>query len=138
MTLTKRNLLGLDVGERRIGVALGDSVGRLATPLTTLLVDGSEIIRLQQLMLEHEITDIVVGLPRNLSGEETQQSAAIRQFVDLRLRAFSVPITFQDESVTSVLAEANLARGKKNFTKADIDAHAAALILQDYLENIHG
>lgn len=129
-----KRLLALDIGERRIGVAMGDTIGRIAQPLTTLMVDGTEVVLLQRLILEHDITGLVIGLPRNQAGEETQQSAWVRAYTQQQLEAFRVPIMFQDESVTSVLAEQHLARGKKKFTKAAIDAHAAAIILQDYLE----
>lgn len=129
-----KKLLALDIGERRIGVALGDTIGRLAQPLTTLMVDGTEVIRLQRLLLEHAIDALVVGLPRNQSGEETQQSMWVRAYVTQQLAGFRLPIIFQDESVTSVLAEQQLAKNKKRFDKAAIDAHAAAIILQDYLE----
>lgn len=138
MTLAKHNLLGLDVGERRIGVALADSIGRIAMPLTTLQVDGTEVVRLQALLLEHDITDLVIGLPRNQSGQETAQSKAVRQVVKRRLEAFDLPIIFQDESVTSVMAEERLKARKKPYDKAAIDAEAAAIILQDYLETHYG
>lgn len=134
----KHVLLALDVGEKRIGVAIADSIGRLAAPLTTLEVDGTEVIRLQRLLLGHEITHLVVGLPRNMQGEETAQSQLIRQFVKLRLQALGLPISFQDESLTSVAAETALTGRKRGFTKADIDAHAATLILQDYLDAHYG
>jgi putative Holliday junction resolvase len=114
--------LGLDVGERRIGLALGDSIGRIAAPLTTLEVDGTEIVR----------------LPRNMSGEETAQTNAVRQFVERRLAGFAMPLHFQDESLTSVAAEAELQKRKKHHTKGEVDALAATLILQDFLEESHG
>jgi putative Holliday junction resolvase len=137
MTPTKRSLLGLDVGEKRIGVALGITDVRLASPLVTLAVDGTEIAVLQTIIREHAITDLVVGLPRNQSGEETAQSAYVRRFAAERLVPLGLPVLFQDESVTSVLAEAQLSQHKKAFYKSDIDAAAAAIILQDYLEAQH-
>lgn len=138
MTGSKRILIGLDVGERRIGVAIGDSIGRLSSPLTTLNVDGLEVVRLQRLMLENEVSDIVVGLPRNMSGEETQQTESIRQFVVRRLNGFAQPVHFQDESLTSVKAEQELAGRKKPFAKGDVDALAATYILDDYMEATYG
>lgn len=138
MTENKRVLLGLDVGERRIGVAVGDSVGRLSSPLTTLTVDGLEIVRLQRLMLENDVTDIVVGLPRNMSGEETAQTELVRQFAVRRLGGFSQPVHFQDESLTSVKAEQELTNRKKPFAKGDVDALAATYILDDYMEATYG
>ncbi len=138
MTESKRVLLGLDVGERRIGVAIGDTIGRLASPLTTLEVDGLELVRLQRLMLENEVSDIVVGLPRNMSGEETKQTESIRQFVVRRMNGFAQSVHFQDESLTSVKAEQELTNRKKPFARGDIDALAATYILDDYMEATYG
>lgn len=138
MTESKRVLLGLDIGERRIGVAIGDNIGWLASPLTTLEVDGMEAVKLQRLMLEHEVTDIVVGLPRNMSGQPTQQTEAVREFVVRRLSGLSQPVHFQDETLTSVHAEQELATRKKPFARGDVDALAATYILQDYMEVAHG
>lgn len=135
---SQRVLLGLDLGERRIGVAIGDSVGRLAAPMTTLDVDGLELVRLQRLILENEVTDLVVGLPRNMSGEPTRQTEQIREFVVRRLNGFSQPVHFQDESLTSVHAEEELKKRKKTFARGDIDALAATYILQDYMEAAYG
>lgn len=135
---TKEVLLGLDVGERRIGVSLADSIGRIAVPLTTLDVDGLEIVKLQRFMLEHDVTQLVVGLPRNMSGEPTQQTQLVKDFVLRRLNAFGMPIHFQDESLTSVQAERELQQRGKPYAKGDIDALAATIILQDYMEANHG
>ncbi|SRR6266702_7422108 len=134
MTVNKRVLLGLDVGERRIGVAVGDAIGRLASPLATLEVDGTELVRLQRLMLEYGVTDFVVGLPRNMSGEETAQTGVVKDFVTRRLSGFELPLHYQDESLTSVKAEQELQQRKKPFAKGDIDILAATYILQDYME----
>ncbi len=134
MTANKDVLLGLDVGERRIGVAIGDSIARLASPLTTLEVDGLEMVRLQRLQLEHDVTGLVVGLPRNMSGEPTAQTDYVKQFAVRRLSAFELPLSYQDESLTSVKAEQELQARKKPFSKGDIDALAATYILQDYME----
>lgn len=138
MTVTNDVLLALDVGERRIGVARADSIGRLAAPLTTITVDGTEIVALQRLMLENDATKLIVGRPRNMSGEPTKQTEAIEQFVQNRLRGFEMPIAYQDESLTSVAAEQELQKRKKPYQKGDVDALAAALILQDYMEATYG
>jgi putative Holliday junction resolvase len=138
MTANKAVLLGLDVGERRIGVAIADSIGRLASPLTTLDVDGLELVHLQRLMLEHDATELVVGLPRNMSGEPTKQTELVRQFAVRRLDGFELPMHFQDESLTSVKAEQELQQRKKPYAKGDIDALAATYILEDYMEGTYG
>ena len=135
---TKATLLGLDVGERRVGVAIADSIGRLAAPVMTLDVDGMEIVRLQRLMLERDVTELVVGLPRTMSGEATAQTTAVQNFVTAQLAGFRLPTHFQDESLTSVSAEQELQRRGKPYAKGDIDALAATIILQDYLEATYG
>jgi putative Holliday junction resolvase len=138
MLINKATLLALDVGERRIGVALGDSIGRLAAPLTTLQVDELELVRLQRLLFDHDVSELVVGLPRNMSGEETQQTNIIKRFVTRRLLGFGMPIRFQDESLTSVKAEQELESRKKPYSKSDVDALAATFILQDFMEAMYG
>lgn len=138
MTATKETILGLDVGERRIGVSVGDSVVRLASPLTTLDVDGLEMVKLQRLILENDVTRLVVGLPRNMSGEPTKQTEAVRAFEERRLRGMGLPIHFQDESLTSVAAERELKARKKPYTKGDVDALAATYILHDFMESHYG
>lgn len=133
-TANKHIYIGLDLGEKRIGVALGDSAIGMASPLSTVQVDGTEIIRLQRVLLEHDATDLVVGLPRNSEGAETRQSQLVREFVKLRLEGLAVPIHFQDESATSVIAEQRLQARGKPYAKGDIDAEAASIVLQDFLE----
>jgi putative holliday junction resolvase len=138
MTLTKQVTIGLDIGHKRIGVAVGDSIARLAMPLMTLDVTGQEVGELRRLLDEYAASRLVIGLPRNQSGSETLQSQAVRQYTEQQLAPLGLPITFQDESVTSVLAETYLSQRKKPYVKRDIDAAAAAIILQDYLEANHG
>lgn len=129
----KKSILALDVGEKRIGVAIGDTAIRIAMPLETLEVDGTELERIAQFVVDEDIDTIVVGYPRNQSGDPTAQTqyaeAFAKQLVDMAPR-----IKFQDESLTSVLAEEQLKSYGKPYTKGDIDAVAASLILQDYLE----
>ncbi|MBC7746478.1 Holliday junction resolvase RuvX [Pedobacter sp.] len=125
--------LALDVGERRIGVAAADSAIKLAYPLTTIAVDGTELDQLARLMRVEDTQYLVIGYPRNSHGEPTKQTEAVEAFV-ARL-SVDTPISYQDESLTSVAAEKHLASRKKPYTKADIDAHAAAIILTDYMES---
>jgi len=138
MTVSNDVLLALDVGGRRIGVARADSIGRIAAPLTTVDVDGTELVVLQRLLLENDVTGLVVGLPRNMSGEPTQQTQLVQQFVQNRLQAFDLPVAYQDESLTSVAAEQELQKRKKPYQKGDVDALAATFILQDYMEATYG
>lgn len=135
MTLASQ-ILALDVGTRRIGVAQADSVSRIAFPVATVDVDGNELNKIGQLIQENNPMTLVVGYPRNQSGEPTAQTALVQEFAE-KLKLFGVPIEFQDESLTSVIAEERL-QAQGNYTKADIDAMAAAIILSDYLETHHG
>lgn len=130
-------LLALDVGEARIGVAVADSAVRIAVPLTTLDVDGNELQKIADLAAKEGAATIVVGYPRNQSGEATKQTAYVEAFVD-KLKATVPDVVYQDESLTSVMAEQRLKDGGRAYTKADIDSEAAAIILQDYLEAHHG
>lgn len=137
MTKTKHTFVALDIGEKRIGVAQADNEVRIAFPLCTVTVDGLEKQRLREIITETQPSVLVVGYPRNQQGEPTAQTREVER-VASGLDSLGVPIVFQDESLTSVLAETYLKSHKKPYTKADIDAHAAAIILGDYLEETYG
>lgn len=126
------NLLSLDVGTVRIGVAAADTIVPIALPLTTIDVDGHEVEHILELAKERHVETIVVGYPRNQSGEATAQTGIAEAFGE-KLKT-DVNVVFQDESLTSVMAEDRLKADNKPYSKADIDAMAAAIILQDYLE----
>ncbi len=129
------SLLALDVGTKRIGVAFADSNLPIAVPLATIEVTGTEVEELSKVIKERSVETIVVGYPRNQSGEPTDQTGIAEAFAD-RIRVLA-PIVFQDESLTSVMAEDRLKASRKPYQKGDIDALAAAIILQDYLEIHH-
>ncbi len=125
------NLLGLDIGERRIGVARVNLVARLPQALMTLINDDSFVNKLKDLIKQHQIDALVVGLPRNLKGEETAQSSYTRQFSKDKLAGIGLPIIWQDETLSSVAAAEDMNKRKQ---KSDnIDALAAEIILDDYL-----
>ncbi|MDN5819755.1 MAG: Holliday junction resolvase RuvX [bacterium] len=128
--------LALDVGEKRIGVALATGGVSIAVPLEAVVVDGTEIDAIAKRVKSDAVNLIIVGYPRNQSGEATKQTAYVEAFVD-RLESIGVPVTYQDESLTSVLAEQHLKQSGRGYQKGDIDSMAASIILQDYLENKH-
>ena len=130
-----QTLIALDVGTVRIGIARANGIARIAQALTTLPNDNEFGQKLQQIIRDEQCNTLVVGLPRNLQGNETQQTTFVRQFVDSLKLEGDVTIHFQDEAVSSVAAEAYLKKTKKSYTKEDIDAQAARLILQDFLDN---
>lgn len=136
---TKRVYLGLDVGSKRIGAAIADSIAMIAQPIATLPADEAGIERLHSYIKDLDVTEVIIGRPRNQSGLMTQQTASVEEFASRVLRPLKLPIVWQDESVTSVLAEERLQMRNKPYTKEDIDAEAATIILQDFLEEArHG
>jgi len=131
--MASKNYVALDVGEKRIGVAVGDDGVRLAIAYETVAVDGKELRRLGEIIVQQEPAAVIIGYPRNQLGEATAQTTYVESFAKT-IRDIAPKIIFQDESLTSVLAEERLKSQKKPYQKSDIDALAAAIILQDYLE----
>ena len=128
-------ILGLDVGEKRIGVAKVDSSTRIAVPIGFVQVDGSEWQEITRLARLNNANLFVLGLPRSNEGNETAQSMYVRNFAKTLVGKIpGAKVRFQDESLTSVVAEERLKKRKKKYVKGDIDAEAAAIILQDFIE----
>lgn len=128
-------IIGLDVGEKRIGVAKADSSTRIAVPIGTVIVDGTEWHAIIRLARQQNTQFFVIGLPRNNEGVETRQSLYARNFAkQLTEKIPGARVRMQDESLTSVLAEKRLKERGRAYTKGEIDAEAAAIILQDFLE----
>ncbi len=127
-----KKYLALDVGERRVGLAMADSQVKIAVPFGYLERSDNIIAELTELLVRHNIDVIVVGYPRNQSGEATKQTEAVEAFVaELSEVEGDAEVVYQDESLSSVEAERRLGRVKD---KGEIDAEAASIILQDYLE----
>jgi putative Holliday junction resolvase len=136
-------VLGIDVGERRIGLAISDPSGTLARPLSTLTVGGpddavarvaAEIARLAA--DEDGLAAIVVGAPSRLDGTPTPQARSVDAFVDALRARTALPIAREDERLSSREAESRLAVFERDWRrrKEKLDAAAAAVILQDYLD----
>jgi len=133
----KGRCLGLDPGERRIGVAVSDATGTIATPLEFLNVrDGSHEQRLVDLCIEWEITKIVVGLPVSLDGTEGPAATRSREFGDAVANSTGIAVVFHDERFTTVTAEqALLESGMKRRSRTQKrDQVAAAVMLQGFLD----
>ena len=129
-------ILALDVGEKRIGVARADSSTRIAVPVGFIAVDGSEWQEIAKIANLNNTNFFVLGLPRSNEGNETAQSMYVRQFAKRLVEEIpGTKIRFQDESLTSVVAEERLKKRRKAYVKGEIDAEAAAVILQDFLES---
>lgn len=134
--LASNEIIALDVGLKRIGVARANAVVKLAEPLG-IIENNSEVWgKLKELCDEHGTTQLVVGLPRSLSGEETNQTKYAREFATEAGQELSLPVALQDEAVTSRQAEEELKLRGKSYNKADVDALAAVYILEDYLTEL--
>lgn len=131
--MASKNIVCLDVGEKRIGLAVADTSVRIAVPFETVEVDGNEIEAITEIVATQRADTIVIGYPRNQSGQATAQTSYVESFAE-KLKDVAPTIKFQDESLTSVIAEEQLAVHKRPYSKGDIDAQAAAIILTDYLE----
>ena len=134
-------VLGLDVGDRRIGVALSDSLGLTAQPLTVLDRQdaGRDVEAVRALVERHEVERVIVGLPLTLRGAQGPQAKKVASFADILRRHLSVPVQLADERLTSVqgeraLRETGTSRRKR---KQVIDQVAAQLILQHFLDTQH-
>jgi len=124
--------LGLDFGAARVGLATGDAGAKLARPHSTV-APGQLAAAIEA---AGPFKAIIVGLPRGLDGQDTAQTLAVRRFSDELLEHRAEPVIFQDEAATSAVAKAELEASGKPYTKEQIDAQAAAIILQDYLDSL--
>ncbi|HZU07774.1 MAG TPA: Holliday junction resolvase RuvX [Chloroflexota bacterium] len=128
--------LCLDVGERRIGVALSDPEGRLASPLGVIVRRNAsrDFEQVAQLVQQHGVERVVVGLPRTLAGELGPQARRVQRWAE-RLRAhLPVPLVYWDERYSTIEAARRLAASGSRRRRTALDAAAAAVILQDYLD----
>lgn len=127
-------LLAFDIGDARTGVAVANTIAQIASPLTTLECPIAELpSKIAELVREQQASMLVIGLPRGLHGQDTDQTRHIQVCVDQIKEHVDVPIHMQDEALTSQKAEDELRRRGKPYGKGDIDALAATYILQDYL-----
>jgi putative Holliday junction resolvase len=135
--------LALDVGDRRIGVAVSDPTGLLASPHGTIrraskVEDFAKVGRIVQ---EQDAVGIVVGLPLHMNGSESRQAHKVRRYADalvaaLRTEGFKGPVVLWDERLSTQMAQERLAAAGKRGPRhrAQIDAAAAAVILQEFLD----
>ena len=132
--------IGLDIGDRRIGIAFGDSALRIATPVAVLVRTSPEqdARAIADFVKDYDATQLIAGLPRNMNGTQGNQAVAVVAYAERLAQAVKVPLVFWDERLTTQEATRRThetgARGKKS--RRGIDAIAAAVILQDYLDNL--
>ena len=130
-------LLGLDIGGRRIGVAISDELGTIASPVGMIDRRGDVARELRALIARYGAARLIVGLPVSLSGREGPQAAETRAYADALAAEVGLPLAYWDERLTTSIAEQHLiASGTRRAKRRDqVDAVAAAVILQGYLDN---
>ncbi len=129
-------LMGLDVGKRRIGIAVSDILGITVRPHSTLERAKLAPDQIAKIAGELEVEKIIVGLPLHLDGTEGAQAEDVRHFVTKLTKVISLPVEFKDERLSTVEAEYRLSDRRVDWRKRKgrIDAVAAAIILEDYLK----
>ncbi len=136
--ITAMRILGLDLGERRVGVAVSDSLGLTAQPVGTLEITGDRdlLARIGALVREHEISRVVVGLPLNQDGSEGPRATRVLDLAGRIGATLGLPVETVDERFSSIEATRVLrdAPRKVRRQKGSVDRIAAAIILQNYLD----
>lgn len=127
-------ILGLDVGEARIGAAIASTVAKLPRPLPAIQNNETSFRNIAEMINKENASLVVVGIPRNLSGEETAQSLSIRAYADELAKSVDVPIEFADESLSSVRAE-EMAK-LPEFKAVSTDSLSACFILEEFFAKI--
>ncbi len=135
-TTTPEHLLALDIGDKRIGLAIAKVDVNLASPLITLNNDDHLIDELKNIINQYGVKTIIAGLPISLSGQPSNQTKKTQQLISTLKKNLKIQVLTQDEALSSVRAEEELKQRGKIFTKADIDKLAACLILEDYLNSL--
>lgn len=137
-------IMGLDFGDKTVGVAMSDEMMVTAQPLTTIHRDRptklrKTLARIEEIIEEYQVEKVVVGLPKGLDGVEGERCQKSRDFGDMIVQRTGLPVEYQDERLTTAQADVILDQGgvRKENRKQYIDKMAAALILQGYMES-HG
>lgn len=130
-------LLGVDHGDRRIGLALSDPIPMIASPLKTITVDDAQeaIEAIMEIVKEYDVVLVIVGLPIGMKGQETAQTKHVKKFANDLINN-GIKVTLQDERLTSVSAKRSIMEQQKkpNKNKGLVDQIAAAILLQQYID----
>lgn len=136
-------IMGLDYGDKTVGVAISDGMMLTAQPVETIKRDRPSklrrtLARLEDLMEEYDVETVVIGLPKRMNNEEGERCERTREFGDMIERRTGLTVVYQDERLTTVEADAVLQEGgvRKERRKQYIDKMAASIILQGYLDGM--
>jgi len=133
----KTRIMGLDMGDRRVGVALSDPLGILASPLTIIsrTDEEADIEAIIAIARQYEVGRIIIGLPLSMDGSLGTQANKVKEFAAELSCQMDIPIEFKDERLSTVLAKRIVRNVRKTNRETRYDAAAAALILQSYLDS---
>lgn len=124
-------ILGLDIGDRRIGVAILDTDINVPMPLITLNNNRAFVNELKKLVIENKVESLIIGMPINLAGHKGEQAKKVKEVVKKIKKKLNTPVVFEDERLTSQTAQKRLK--DVDYVKADIDAVAAVVILENWM-----
>jgi len=129
--------IGIDLGSKRVGLALSDKMNMIASPYRTLIVKNEQDLldQLRLIIVDLKVKTIVLGLPLNMNGEDSAQTKKVREFKSV-LSIFNLPVKLEDERLSSVSAKRSLVMQdiKTGHNKSEVDKRAAAIILQQFLD----
>jgi putative Holliday junction resolvase len=125
-------VLGVDYGSQRVGLALAHRIAQLPRPHVTLVSDASLLTHIADTVVQEHVGLVVVGVPRNMDGTTSEQSAACEAFARELKRCVAVPVQTVDETLSSVEAESRLKTQRRGYEKGDVDALAASIMLERY------
>ena len=128
--------LGLDIGDIRVGVAISDPLGILASPLAIInrFDEQAAIEKIVSIVRQHEVGQVIAGLPLNMDGSLGEQAEKTKSFVTALSRYIEIPVEYRDERLSTVSAKELVQEVRKTNRNTRYDAAAAALILQSYLD----
>jgi putative Holliday junction resolvase len=137
MEANKPRIMGIDFGDSRIGIALSDPLGIMASPLTiiTRTEETRDIEAIIDIIHQNEVGRIVMGLPISMDGTIGKQAEKVKQFAANLEKKVDIPVEFKDERLSTVVAKNLVQEVRKTDRKTRYDAAAAALILQSYLDD---
>lgn len=130
--------MGLDIGDSRVGVALSDPLGIMASPFTIInrVDEATAIEKIVDIIHEKEVGKVIAGLPLNMDGSRGKQAEKTASFIKALNRHIIVPVEYQDERLSTVSARELIQGTRKTNRNTRYDAAAAALILQSYLDEV--
>lgn len=130
-------VLGIDLGRRRIGLALGDTEAKIVVGLATIINNRQTFDTINEIVCRENITKLIIGLPRTLNGQLGGQADYTQKWAADLIKATGLAVVYADERLSSRMARNSLAAIGSKLAKEDIDQAAAVLILQGYLDKLN-